>query len=94
MTKDKILEAIDQMKVQCELKMPTYEGMSARECLAELGYDRDQQDAVLTYIFHAGFNYCLDPMFPSKERGKDVPTPYFACVWGPDQLESRLAFIR
>ena len=67
-----------------------YSSYSAREVFRILGLDKSQQDEVLTAIYEGGFTHCLDPMFPSMIEGSAQKTPYFACVWGIDQLRSRL----
>jgi hypothetical protein len=91
MTEEKIHEAMGQMLTHCQILEATdYHSVSARGVLNTLGYDREEQDAVIQALYDGGFNYCLDPMFPSKTRGVDEPTPDFACFWGPDQLRSRV----
>jgi hypothetical protein len=87
MTQEQIRDAIEQMKVSCDLGMQDYRPMSARSTLRELGYDDGQILTVLQAIYNAGFTYCLDRHFATKDGeypSQDV------CVWGPDQLKSRL----
>jgi hypothetical protein len=84
-------EAVDQMRSYCQQITETdYHSVSARGVLYTLGYTPYDADTVLTELHKEGFDYCLDPMFPSKTLGKDEPTPDFACYWGPDQLKSRI----
>jgi hypothetical protein len=100
LTTEQVREAIDQMIVQCELKMQDYEFVSARGCLNELGYHGESQDQIINAIAEAGFNYCLDPHIsathfdPNNPAAiNDMVTDYpdeDACYWGPDQLKSRL----
>jgi hypothetical protein len=92
MTHDQIIEAIAQMRVQCDLKMPEYELCSARGVLHELGYDEAQTDAVLLHIAEGGFAYCLDSSIACKggDRGEWTRPTQDVCYWGPDQLRSRL----
>jgi hypothetical protein len=67
-----------------------YVQLDARDVLYALGYQRASADTVLEAIGEAGFNYCLDPTVPHD--GKYPPR--FACVWGVDQLRSRLDSIK
>lgn len=91
MTSDEIRDACKQMMVSCDMKQADYTPVSARGVLYELGYSSAQADEVIQFLFTAGFNHCIDPMFPVKTRdGVEEPTPQFACVWGPDQLKSRI----
>jgi hypothetical protein len=99
LTQDQLKEAIEQMKVHCDLKMADYEAVSARSVLYELGYEADAEQ-VLKAIYDAGFTYCLDRDFsathfdPNNPKAvNDMVTDYpsaDACYWGPDQLKSRL----
>lgn len=100
MNEKQLNEAIDQMKVQCDLKMATYEPASARAVLHELGYDGDDVEQVLQRIYDGGFTYCLDSRFEATHYDPDNPRAVGgmvtdrpsadACYWGPDQLKSRL----
>lgn len=68
-----------------------YRFISARGCLSELNYKGSTAQDVLQYIFERGFQYCLDYTFPSRTfMGEDQYTPQHACVWGVDQLRSRI----
>jgi hypothetical protein len=71
-----------------------YESISARGTLYTLGYTEQDADQILRVLHSEGFNYCLDPMFPSRDSSKDddtmIHTPIGACYWGPDQLISRI----
>ena len=104
MTEDQVTEAIKQVKVQCDLLMATYEPVSMRGALYSLGYSEDDADTVIRYVADHGFDYCLDPMIaathydPNNSQAidgmvTDRPSRD-ACHWGPDQLKSRLNFIR
>lgn len=88
MTPAQIKDAIEQMKVHCDLAMEdNYRGLSARSVLRELGYHEDDLKAVLQTLYDGGFTYCLDYTFATKDGefpSQDV------CIWGPDQLKSRL----
>jgi hypothetical protein len=91
MTTDQIHEAMGKMISHCRKleEGPGYPNVSARGVLATLGYTQEDQDEVIKALHEGGFNYCLDPMFPSNGE----PTPAFACAWGPDQLRSRLDWV-
>lgn len=90
LTDEQIKDAIRQIKVQCDLSMPTYDPISARGTLHTLGYVGEEVEEVLDYLYASGFTYCLDPKYPTGD-GEHVP--YSACVWGPDQLKSRLPYV-
>lgn len=90
LTQSQVLEAIEQMKVQCDLAMPEYRMLSARSTLYELGYE-EHVEQVLAYIFEHGFTYCLDPAY---HEGSLTKIEYSVCYWGPDQLKSRLDSLR
>lgn len=100
LTDDQVLDGARQLRVHAELLTHQYQAgvgeyvsLSARQGLMTLGYeDKGHQDQILRYIHDQGFNYCLDPMFPAR-HDSDEATPAFACVWGCDQLHSRLAWI-
>ena len=94
MTKAQISEAIDQMKVSCDLKMANYEMVSARGLLYELGYHGDDAEAVLQACADSGFNYCLDPAYHVSPSNDPGPISADVCYWGPDQLKSRLWGVR
>lgn len=95
-----INEAVEKLHELCVKKMVGYVGVSARGGLRELGYDEAQQDAVILALYEAGFTYCLDPKHAAEHYDPNNPAavkgmvtdhpPAFACVWGPDQLDSRL----
>jgi hypothetical protein len=90
LTRAQVDEAIAQMIVDCELREQTYEMTSARESMIRLGYGPTEQEQVLLVIASRGFDYCLDPAIAQKRmHGNEFPS-YAACVWGPDQLKSRL----
>jgi hypothetical protein len=90
-------DAIAQMVVQCDLKMATYEACSARGVLYELGFSEEETGQVLRAIAARGFDYCLDSQIECSAGGGDRarrrPTQD-VCYWGPDQLKSRLQFVR
>jgi hypothetical protein len=97
LTKAQVDEAIEQLKVQCDLKMADYESLSARSGLNELGYAADDVDQVINTIAERGFNYCLDSHVKCSSGvaggGEEYPSPD-VCYWGPDQLKSRLNSLR
>lgn len=92
-----VAEAIEQMKVQCDLKYQpehgVYEMVSARSCLYELGYE-EAAEQVIAAIAEAGFEYCLDAHIECSNGDPNKPERSFpdwdVCYWGPDQLKSRL----
>src|SRR5262245_3943275 len=87
MTKDQIIEALQQVVSDCkDLEVTDYHSVSLRGELYKLGYNSEDADEAITFAFNEGFNYCIDPMFPSNNER----TPEFATYWGPDQLRSRL----
>lgn len=97
MTKDQIKDAIEQMKVHCDLKMDGYQMVSARGALHELGFHGEDAEEVLQAIHHGGFTNCLDHHFKSGGVYPDFTPEYPSadvCYWGPDQLKSRLESIR
>lgn len=92
LTKDQVLEAIEQLKSLCDGKMQNYEMISVRSGLYELGYGQEQADVVVRALELAGFTNCCDPMVAVKnvDGGKDEYPSEQVCYWGPDQLKSRL----
>jgi hypothetical protein len=90
LTQAQILEAIEQVKVTCDLYMPDYTFISMRSGLRTCGYDADDIDQVIRYCYDNGFKNCLDHsvlshgVTPAEYPSQDV------CFWGPDQLKSRL----
>jgi len=87
MTNEQIIEALQQVVIDCKnLEEYDYHSVSLRGELYKLGYEPIEADQCITHAFAEGFNYCIDPMYPSNNE----PTPDFACYWGPDQLRSRL----
>jgi hypothetical protein len=95
MTSEQIREAVEQVKVSCDLKMENYEMVSMRGALYELGYTEDDAQQVIEYVASRGFDYCLDPTigsnshFTNETKQLQYPTAD-VCYWGPDQLKSRL----
>jgi hypothetical protein len=72
-----------------------YTMLSAREGLYTLGFSADDADQVLAEIAKRGFDYCLDSHIACKSGvGIDPPRKEYpaqsVCVWGADQLHSRL----
>ena|ERR1043165_235802 len=99
LSEEQVKEAIEQMKVTCDLKMQGYLPVSARSVLYELGYHGENCEQVLQYIYDRGFTYCFDSHFRSewydpnkREQVSEYPDPD-VCYWGPDQLKSRLECI-
>ena len=97
MRSDQLTDAVAQMRVHTRLAMEQYEAgvreyqtTTARAVLYELGFTAEQADDVIRYIAQRGFDYCLDPII--AHRGDHPSRP--ACIWGIDQLESRLRCIR
>ena len=87
MTQDQIVEALQQVVIDCKILEETdYHSISLRGELYKLGYNSEDADQCIQFAFDSGFNYCIDPMFDSNNE----PTPQFATYWGPDQLRSRL----
>lgn len=86
MNEQQVHEAIEQMLAHCDLMMDNYQSVSARSTLRTLGYKGEDVEQVLKFIFDGGFNYCLDPRY---HQGKENVVAD-VCVWGPDQLASRL----
>ena len=83
--------AIEHMKAVCDRKMQNYESVSARKILTDSGYSRDDTQQVLEAIAEAGFSYCLDSSIKCSDGlgGETYPAQQ-VCIWGPDQLKSRL----
>jgi hypothetical protein len=75
-----------------------YESLSARDVLVRLGLGWEDARQVLTYCAANGFEYCLDPAIEcssgESEKHSRIYPPEFACVWGADQLLSRLRCVR
>ena len=68
-----------------------YCSASLRDLMKLQGYAPREQDALIRYVAEKGFNYCVDPIIKQKdEKGQMIRPPEFACVWGIDQLRSRL----
>lgn len=95
-----IKEAIRKVIAECEKRQAAYTPIAMRPALTELGFGKDQADAVIAYCASHGFDYCLDPTVsathydpnnPAAVKGMitDYPSSR-ACYWGPDQLKSRL----
>lgn len=91
LTPDQLSAAVQQMKAHCQSLMDRYEAgtgpykmVSARGVLGTIGFD-NVADEVLQYMADRGFDYCLDPKYGNRPSAA-------ACVWGADQLESRIAF--
>lgn len=66
-----------------------YPMRSARQVLAEIGVLGEECEQVLRYIADRGFAYCLDD---TVEHNGEFPSPT-VCVWGADQLHSRLTCV-
>jgi hypothetical protein len=90
LTTDQVREAVQQMRVHCDLKMVDYELVSARAALYELGYHGEDAEQVLKALYDGGFTYCLDVDYHTSPRDNDGPISPDVCYWGPDQLRSRL----
>lgn len=91
LTKAQIKDAIEQAKVHCDLAYDDhYRTLSARGTLYELGYCCEDTNQILETLYRAGFTYCLDRDFPTKDGEYPVQE---VCQWGPDQLKSRLQSI-
>jgi hypothetical protein len=92
-----VIDAIEQMKVHCQIMLETnvYEPVCARGILYTLGYhDPSDVMTILLNIADGGFRYCLDPDIKCSNGDPDNPKDVFpsldVCYWGPDQLKSRL----
>lgn len=97
MTPEQVKDAVEQVKVHCDLLMENYELVSLRGALYTLGYNEEQADEVILTCAEQGFSYCIDPLIHVKDPDnpkKTTRVEYSVCHWGPDQLQSRLAFIR
>jgi hypothetical protein len=101
LTTEQVHEAIEQVLVDCELRQAEYHPTGLRESLYRLGYVPEDADQVVEFCYEGGFQYCLDPSkgarhFDPNGPGHDEHGMVFdypsedACLWGPDQLASRL----
>lgn len=99
MTKAQIDDAIRQVQSHARMLeeqfiagVAEYSMLSVREALYTLGYVEASADVVIREIAARGFSYCLDPIVESSSYPDFVPTrpPRSACVWGIDQLRSRM----
>jgi len=93
LNQDQIYDAINQVKVHCDILMEGYQPAFLRGILYELGYDEHEADQVIRFCAAKGFTNCIDPMIAvSNVEGIDGPKYPSAdvCHWGPDQLKSRL----
>jgi hypothetical protein len=92
-----VVDAIQQAQSHCQLMMEQedYTPIALRGVLYTLGFTTSEADEVIEYCRREGFNYCIDPMVPTKDAnsGEYRSTPEFACYWGPDQLLSRLHWV-
>jgi len=68
-----------------------YVSVSLREVLYVLGYEADEADEIIEFCASRGFDYCIDPMIRNTRSGEKPER--FACVWGIDQLRSRLEWV-
>lgn len=91
---EEIKTAIRKVMDICDARMKDYKGLSMRDGLRliEPALTIEQINAVIQYCADHGFDYCVDPMIASSSYPDFVPEKpnYWACVWGPDQLKSRL----
>jgi hypothetical protein len=102
LTTDQVSEAIAQLTAHAGMLHDGYTAgvreytmLSARQGLIAIGYDTDQALQVLEEIARRGFDYCLDSKVACKSGvGIDPPRKEYpaqsVCVWGADQLHSRL----
>lgn len=90
LTHEQILEAIEQVKITCDLYMAEYTPISMRSGLRTCGYDADQIDQIIRYCYDNGFKSCLDHSVLSHGISPAEFPPQQMCFWGPDQLKSRL----
>lgn len=77
-----------------------YTSLSAREGLYTLGFTEDEADEIIDHIASRGFNYCLDPRIAATHFDPNNPKAVNdmvtdrpdeqGCMWGADQLASRL----
>ncbi len=95
-----IQEAVAKMIERCDLLMDVakvtggYPMRSASGVLRELGYTSEEAFEVIQAIAEHGFNYCLDHRISCSDgvdgdNRHEYPDPV-VCVWGADQLASRL----
>lgn len=92
-----VKEAVLQVKVHCDILQERYEPVSLRSALNTLGYESEDTQQVIEYVASRGFTYCLDHTIKCSEGGGSSNKIYPSsdvCYWGPDQLKSRLEFIR
>jgi len=102
MTREEILEAIKEARDYVGAKEKAYRdgtgaygSISLRSLLADLGYRPLQQNIIIRACAIGGFNYCVDPTISFRNHeGEWENPPRFACVWGYDQLRSRLDCVR
>ena len=68
-----------------------YLSFSARDVLFRLGITGRDADKVIAFMAEDGFSYCVDYTIPVvDESGKTECPEQWACIWGFDQLLSRL----
>jgi hypothetical protein len=84
-------EAVSQVRSylqnQNELNPRDWQLESVRGILYKLGYHGTDADQVVHAMFEAGFTYCIDPHYPTKDGTRVTED---ACHWAPDQLLSRI----
>jgi hypothetical protein len=91
-----VAATVDEMIAWLETaEQKEYGSISARGLLVKMGLDDDDVESVIQALANAGWTYCLDPAVKNKshtveEYGLPSHPPAFACVWGYDQLRSRL----
>jgi hypothetical protein len=96
--------AVEDMKEVIERDyLPGYKFLSARTALEVAGYNFEEIMEVLQYIAANGFEYCLDHYIkhtycdmnsPNRDQMITEFPSARGCVWGPDQLLSRLNGVR
>lgn len=77
---------------QRDRELHTYTHVSVRDLCVELGYG-PLVDQVLQACAEGGFSYCLDHTVAVRSHNLEVAgtwPPRTACLWGADQLRSRL----
>jgi hypothetical protein len=99
LTPAQVRDAVEQVKVTCNIRISNneHEPFSLREALYHLGFGEIDADEVILSCAEGGFEYHIDPIIrikdPNDPKRTERPSRE-TCVWGPDQLLSRLECLR